>query len=120
MSPKTGKSLSGALEENQGLHFIQSWYESNCDGDWEHEFGIRMATTDNPGWHIEIDVSETNLEGVLVERVRRETSNGGWVIAWSDGKVFQAACSPLLLGEVDEFFRQVAEGSAAVAGESSA
>ncbi|MEU0170014.1 Imm53 family immunity protein [Streptomyces sp. NPDC093516] len=94
------------------MRYIQSWYASNCDGEWEHEFGIRMATTDNPGWHIQIDVSETNLEGVLVPRERRDLSGGEWMIAWSDGKVFQAACSPLGLRDVDALFEHVAEGAA--------
>ncbi|WP_157880864.1 Imm53 family immunity protein [Streptomyces griseoruber] len=88
---------------------MQSWYASNCDGEWEHEYGIRMVTTDNPGWHIEIDVSETDLEGVLVERARHEFSDGGWMIAWSDGTKFQAACSPLSLRDVDAFFGQLTE-----------
>lgn len=118
--PKTGKSPSDAPNRNSGINSIQSWYASNCDGEWEHEFGVRMATTDNPGWHIEIDVSETDLEGVLVERVRRDFPEGGWMIAWSDGKVFQAACSPLSLCDVDEFFKKVAEGAAADAGGSCA
>jgi hypothetical protein len=99
------------------MNFIQSWYASNCDGEWEHEFGIRMATTDNPGWHVKIDVCETNLEGVLVERLRRDLPEGGWMIAWSDGKVFQAACSPLSLGDVDGFFKKVTEESATAPGD---
>ena len=102
------------------MRFIPSWYASNCDGEWEHEFGIRMATTDNPGWHIEIDVSETDLEGVIVERVRRELPGGGWMMTWSDGTVFQAACSPLALGEVDAFFEKVAGEAAAESGEAPA
>ncbi|AZP23332.1 hypothetical protein EJC51_19160 [Streptomyces aquilus] len=91
------------------MRFVQAWYAANCDGEWEHEFGIKMATSDNPGWHIEIDVSETELEGVPVERVRRALPEGGWMISWSDGVVFQAACSPLALCYVDEFFRELVE-----------
>lgn len=97
---------------------MQSWYASNCDGEWEHEFGVRIATTDNPGWHIKIDVSETDLEGVLVQRERREFPGGGWMIAWSDGSVFQAACSPLSLCHVDAFFEKMAKAAAADTGAS--
>ncbi|WP_406493161.1 immunity 53 family protein [Streptomyces sp. NBC_01604] len=95
------------------MRFVQAWYAANCDGEWEHEFGIRMATTDNPGWHIEIDVSETELEGVLVERVRHELPDGEWMISWSDGAVFHAACSPLALCYVDELFMTLAQDSGA-------
>ncbi|MEU7717035.1 Imm53 family immunity protein [Streptomyces tibetensis] len=112
MRRKTGRSPSAAPDGGRGIRYIQSWYASNCDGEWEHEFGIRMATTDNPGWHIRIDVSETDLEGVVVPRERHDLSDGGWMIAWSDGKVFQAACGPMSLRDVDALFEEVAEGAA--------
>ncbi|MEU1212740.1 Imm53 family immunity protein [Streptomyces sp. NPDC005790] len=117
--PKTGKSPSDAPEGHQGMRFIPSWYASNCDGEWEHEYGIRMATTDNPGWHIEIDVSETDMEGANVERVRRDLPGGGWMIAWNDGTVFHAACDPLSLHEVDVFFEELAGRAAPGSGEPS-
>ncbi len=31
------------------LNWIQSWYYENCDGDWEHSYGMRIDTVDNPG-----------------------------------------------------------------------
>ncbi|MET8711036.1 MULTISPECIES: immunity 53 family protein [Streptomyces] len=113
MHRKSGRSRSAARDEYRGTRYIQSWYASNCDGEWEHEFGVRMATTDNPGWHIEVDVSETDLEGVEVRRERRELPEGGWMIAWSDGRTFQAACDPGSLGEVDALFEGWAERAAA-------
>jgi hypothetical protein len=39
---------------------LQSWYASQCDGDWEHSFGIRIETLDNPGWLLEIDLGDTD------------------------------------------------------------
>ena len=29
---------------------LQKWYKSQCNGDWEHSFGIKIETLDNPGW----------------------------------------------------------------------
>ncbi|WP_308403849.1 Imm53 family immunity protein [Streptomyces sudanensis] len=109
---RTGRSPSAAPDRNRGTRYIQSWYASNCDGEWEHEFGIRMVTTDNPGWHIRIDVAETDLEGVVLPRERRDLPGGGWMIAWSDGEVFQAACDPGSLGHVDALFEKAAENAA--------
>ncbi|MFJ2027030.1 immunity 53 family protein [Streptomyces sp. NPDC087897] len=117
MHRKTGSGRPAARDEHRGTRYIQSWYASNCDGEWEHEFGIRMATTDNPGWHIEIDVSETELEGVRIPRERCELPEGGWMIAWSDGTVFQAACAPGALGDVDALFEHWAEKAAGHRGE---
>ena len=28
---------------------LQDWYFSKCDEDWEHEFGVKIDTLDNPG-----------------------------------------------------------------------
>ncbi|WP_426192982.1 immunity 53 family protein [Massilia sp. DWR3-1-1] len=39
---------------------LQNWYASQCDGDWEHSFGIQIETLDNPGWWLEIDLSDTD------------------------------------------------------------
>ena len=36
------------------LEALQHWYESQCDGDWEHEFGVKIGTLDNPGWMVDI------------------------------------------------------------------
>ena len=29
---------------------IEEFYEKNCDGIWEHRFGLSIESTDNPGW----------------------------------------------------------------------
>ncbi|RFM25826.1 immunity 53 family protein [Deminuibacter soli] len=55
------------------IDWISSWMVSQCDGDWEHEYGIKIETLDNPGWLIKIDLTDTELEnwdfdGGLVEK----------------------------------------------------
>ncbi|MCB5170354.1 immunity 53 family protein [Streptomyces bambusae] len=95
-----------------GLRYVPGWYAAQCDGEWEHEFGVRVVTTDNPGWHVRIDVAETELEGVVLPRERRDLPGGGWTIAWSDGRVFEAACGPDSLGALDALFEELAERSA--------
>ncbi|MFD6825188.1 immunity 53 family protein [Streptomyces sp. NPDC060085] len=44
------------------LSWLQGWYAEQCDGDWEHEWGIKIDTLDNPGWTITIDLEGTSLE----------------------------------------------------------
>ncbi|WP_203237204.1 Imm53 family immunity protein [Streptomyces gilvosporeus] len=34
------------------LSSLTAWYTSQCDGGWEHEYGIRIETLDNPGWSV--------------------------------------------------------------------
>ena len=44
------------------LEWIENWYASQCDGDWEHDYGVKINTVDNPGWAVTIDLEGTELE----------------------------------------------------------
>jgi hypothetical protein len=44
------------------MDLINKWLIINCNGDWEHEFGVRIISSDVPGWNIELDLSKTCLE----------------------------------------------------------
>lgn len=50
---------------------LQEWYESQCNGDWEHSYGISIGTLDNPGWLVEIDLTETSQYGVHFVELQR-------------------------------------------------
>jgi hypothetical protein len=43
------------------LERLQRWYASQCDGDWEHSFGLALETLDNPGWALTVDLKDTEL-----------------------------------------------------------
>ncbi|MCH5674934.1 Imm53 family immunity protein [Streptomyces gilvus] len=79
------------------------WYRAQCDGDWEHEFGVRIVSLDNPGWSLEVDLVERTAEGRTMPRRRRD-DGGRWLVAWSDGEVFRASCDPVSLEAVLELF----------------
>ncbi|MFD9196625.1 MULTISPECIES: immunity 53 family protein [Streptomyces] len=87
------------------LDWLQNWYTQQCDGDWEHEWGVKIATLDNPGWTIEIDLAETDLEGrdYNLQEVNRGTQD--WVRTWIAEKTFHAACGPGNLTEALTLFR---------------
>jgi len=42
-------------------------YRGQCDGDWEHSYGVKIETLDNPGWLVTIDLTDTTLGGVAAE-----------------------------------------------------
>ena len=48
--------------ENNLIKWLQEWYISQCDGDWEHEHGVKIITLDNPGWNIDIDIINVELK----------------------------------------------------------
>jgi len=83
-------------EEADWLAELEDWYAKNCNGDWEHQFGVRIETIDNPGWRVSGDIEDTVAQGRILERVAEET-DCGWMQYWSDGVRLQAACSPRCL-----------------------
>lgn len=79
------------------LHRLQAWYSSQCDGDWEHEFGIRIETLDNPGWSVEIDLADTEPEGVSYAEVKDLASEREWVHTRVEGTIFHGSAGPAML-----------------------
>ncbi|MGO4109393.1 immunity 53 family protein [Paenibacillus sp. YAF4_2] len=58
--------------------WVQNWYEKNCNGDWEHSYGIKIETVDNPGWYVEIDLTETYLEDKHFNSIKIERNEDDW------------------------------------------
>ncbi|MCX4973243.1 immunity 53 family protein [Streptomyces sp. NBC_00620] len=84
---------------------MEQWYQAQCDGDWEHEWGVRIETLDNPGWTVRIDLEETALSGRPCLSTDVQRSDSDWVMAKVSDDVFEASCGPLNLGEVLRLFR---------------
>ena len=72
---------------------LQSWYALQCDGDWEHQFGVKIETLDNPGWSFTIDLDDTSLEEKEFLSVRTERTDNDWLFASKKETKFQIACS---------------------------
>lgn len=87
------------------LTWLQAWYGSQCNGDWEHGYGVEIGTLDNPGWRVSINVSGTALEGKPRKRVKVDRGEHDWCHTWVEEGAFQAACGPLNLGEALHAFR---------------
>ena len=71
------------------IDWLAEWYQKYCDGDWEHCYGIKIQTLDNPGWMINIDLTDTDLEEKVFETVRRDEGDEDWLICNVKDKVFQ-------------------------------
>ncbi|MBK1616374.1 rhodanese-related sulfurtransferase [Rubrivivax gelatinosus] len=75
----------------QELAHIQSWYASQCDGDWEHSYGLRIETLDNPGWHVTIDLHDTELAARSFSPVERRAGEFDWVLCKVEAGQFVGA-----------------------------
>jgi len=89
---------------------LQDWYIQQCDGDWEHSYGVRIETLDNPGWNLEIDLVDTQLEGKPFEPVNYgmfdevETSGNEWIFCKVEDNKFSAGGGPHKLNEIINVF----------------
>ncbi len=51
---------------------IQAWYAAQCDGGWEHQYGVSIETLDNPGWCVMVDLSGTSLENISFQTYQED------------------------------------------------
>ncbi|MET1173410.1 MULTISPECIES: immunity 53 family protein [Paenibacillus] len=87
------------------LKWIQSWYYENCDGDWEHSYGVRIDTVDNPGWSVEIDLTDTYLEDVPFDSIEEERNEEDWFYCIVRDGVFHSAGGAKNLEEMLNCFK---------------
>jgi hypothetical protein len=64
--------------EMQIINWLQDWYINQCDGEWEHDEGIRIFSSDNPGWIVKINVKGTEADNFEVPWKLIETSEQDW------------------------------------------
>ena len=52
---------------------LDKWYRDHCNGTWEHLLGIKIETTDNPGWLVtfkELKLNQLALADVIGDLLR--------------------------------------------------
>jgi hypothetical protein len=87
------------------LTWLQAWYATHCDGDWEHEYGVAIETLDNPGWFVKVDLQGSALASLAFPTHEVHRSEHDWFIARVVDERFEVACGPLNLGEAIHQFR---------------
>jgi hypothetical protein len=86
------------------LERLQNWYQSNCDGNWEHQYGISIDTLDNPGWRLSIDLKETYLETFTFDNIQIERSENDWLICQIREDKFEGFGGIYNLAEILDLF----------------
>ena len=82
------------------LQLLQDWYAGECNGDWEHQFGVRIETLDNPGWKLDIALHETSLADCPFDPITTERSENDWIHCKVVDCVFQSRGGPKNLAEM--------------------
>ncbi|MGB7128768.1 MAG: immunity 53 family protein [Candidatus Rhabdochlamydia sp.] len=85
--------------------WLQQWYQDNCDGDWEHTYGVSLENIDNPGWSLIIDLNETDLEYANFQEIKIDRSEEDWILCTVKNTKFEGRCGVRNLPEVLKVFR---------------
>jgi hypothetical protein len=64
---------------NDLLIRLQTWFLSQCNGKWEHGHGMTIGTLDNPGWSVEVDLTDTPWENAVWDDLIFERASDDWV-----------------------------------------
>jgi len=99
------------------LEELENWYRAQCNGDWEHSYGVEISTLDNPGWIVKINLADTDLE----RRPFRELSYGtgvdskpideDWLVCKVENNIFHGAGGPSKLRELIRVFLDWAQSN---------
>ncbi len=97
-------SVHNSWENDDPLIKLQAWYARQCDGDWEHEYGIKIDTIDHLGWSLQVDLISTSLEGKLFKKIQRDLTENNWIRCWISDNKFQADGGPSNLSDLIQSF----------------
>jgi hypothetical protein len=97
--------------ENNVLVWLQKWYLSECDGDWEHENTINIESLGNPGWLIKIHLKYTLIENVEIETIKIEKDENDWCFYGIKDAVYRAAGDPNKLQFLLLKFKEIVESA---------
>ena len=92
------------------IKWLEKWYKSNCDGDWEHSYkNVSIRTVDNPGWSVEINLIETSLEDKKFEKIQIDNGDEDWIMCWVEDGRFKGAGDTDKLSTILKIFKKWSE-----------
>ena len=87
------------------LKCLQDWYVSHCDGGWEHTYGISIDTLDNPGWHLKVELADTDLSDRSFDEIIFDGEDkNDWYRCFLRNRDFVGYCGPTRLNDVIAIF----------------
>ena len=86
------------------LQELESWYQSQCNDEWEHGYGIQIDTLDNPGWTVRVDLKGTSVADRMFTEINDLHHDDEWIKCWVENKQFRAVGGPKQLERILRVF----------------
>lgn len=91
--------------------WLMAWLCVWCDEDWEHSHGVSIQTlVDGPGWSLVVDLEDTALEAVPLQKAGLKRAADDWIEIWVTEKQFHGRGGIWNLDELVETFRLWVQG----------
>jgi len=58
---------------------LLEWWQKQCDGEWEREFGLTVQSMADPGWIVKVDLAYTNYNLTKFKPVSTKSSDADWM-----------------------------------------
>jgi immunity protein 53 of polymorphic toxin system len=91
------------------LERVVRWYRAQCNGDWEHQNGIKLITLDNPGWSLDVNLTDTSAAGKALRKTTVERKQDDWIFYEAEATLFRGRCGPGNLAELLTVFLEFVE-----------
>jgi hypothetical protein len=93
------------------MAWLQEWFKSQCNGEWEHSYGIHIATLDNPGWEVRVDIAQA-MDVSEIELLSSEKSDDDWIHCKVANGIFSGYGDAKKLSDILQVLRNFVELSA--------
>ena len=94
---------------------ISQWFDSHCNGQWEHHLGVTIETCDNPGWlttfrgmNLQEDVL-ADIVGPLLRQFRAQVNTDGEIVRVFANSLLDCLLASGTIAELSN--RRTADGS---------
>lgn len=89
--------------------WLQKWFNSYCNGDWEHGSGIHLKSIDHKTWDLTIELLDTQLDNKNFNEVKEQYTETDWFHCYVKNYKFEARCSLSNVIKVLKIFREFSE-----------
>jgi hypothetical protein len=91
--------------QRDNLEWLEEWYQSQCNGDWENSRGMRLESLKEPGWRLTIHLDGTTAANRRPQQLNLDTPCGEWIACSLSGDRFQGSGDPHKLEQIIGIFR---------------
>ena len=95
------------------LEWLETWYQEQCNGEWEHSHGVHLDTLDESGWQLTINLTGTSAEHIAPRKLAFDSPAGDWITCTLAGGRFEGSGDPRKLEQISGVFRRWVDAPAA-------